>query len=148
VGNRRQMMLIALLRVESVGDDHLGRRVDRRLRIVALDEAVLGFHDAAFGSGEVLLRFGVGFVGWRGGGLSRFLAALGPSPFLGLGLRLGLGRRGRFRLGLQFGLRRADLLGALLLVGDPIGQLLAALAALSHFATSASSSAARLSMRS
>ena len=61
-------MLIALLCVEAVGDDHLRRRVDRRLRIVALDEAVLGFHDAAFGIGEVLLRFGVRLFGWRGGG--------------------------------------------------------------------------------
>ena len=120
-------MLIALLRVEAVGDDHLRRRVDRRLRIVALDEAVLGFHDAAFGIGEVLLRFGVRLFGWRGGGPARFLAALGLSPLLGL--RFGLGRRGRFRLGLQFGLRRPDLLDALLLVGDPFGQLLAALVA-------------------
>ena len=58
-------MLIALLRVEAVGDDHLRRRVDRRLRIVALDEAVLGLDDAAFGIGEVLLRFGVRLFGWR-----------------------------------------------------------------------------------
>ena len=61
-------MLIALFGVEPMGDDHLRRRVDRRLRIVALDEAVLGFHDAAFRIGEVLLRFGVGLVGRRGGG--------------------------------------------------------------------------------
>ena len=155
-------MLIALLRVEAVGDDHLRRRVDRRLRIVALDEAVLGFHDAAFGIGEVLLRLGVGLFRWRGGGLARFLAALGLSPLLGLGLRFGLGRRGRFRLGLQFGLRRPDLLGALLLVGDPFGQFLAALVAAEgsvflgvrslgcarRRSTSASSSAARFSMRS
>ena len=67
--------------------------------------------------------------GSSGGGLSWFLAALGSSPFLGLGLDFGLGRRGRFRLGLQFGLRRPDLLGALLLVGDPLRQLLAALVA-------------------
>ena len=39
LGHRRQLVLIALLRVEPVGDDHLGRRVDRRLRIVALDES-------------------------------------------------------------------------------------------------------------
>ena len=42
---------------------------------------------------------------------------------------MGLGRRGRFRFRLQFGLRRPDLLGALLLVGGPLGQLLAALVA-------------------
>ena len=77
----------------------------------------------------VLLRFGIGLFGRRGGGLSRFLAALGSSPLLGLGLDFGLGRRGRFRFGLQFGLRRPDLRGALLLVGDPLGQLLAALVA-------------------
>ena len=82
VGDRRQLMSIALLGVEPVGDNRLGRRRDRRLRIVPLDEAVLGFHDAAFRIGDVLLRFGVGFVGPRGGGLSRFLAALGAPSFL------------------------------------------------------------------
>ena len=95
-------------------------------RIVALDETVLGFHDAAFGIGEVLLRFGIGLVGRRGGRLSQFLAALASSPFLGLGLRFGLGRRGGFRLGLQFGLRRPDLLDYFLLVRHPVRHLLAA----------------------
>src|SRR5271154_4398907 len=81
-------------------------------------------------SGSVKFFCALGrLFGWRGGGLARFLAALGLSPLLGLGLRFGLGRRGRFRLGLQFGLRRPDLLDALLLVGDPFGQLLAALVA-------------------
>jgi hypothetical protein len=56
---------------------YLRRGVHRRVRVVALDEAVLGFHDAAFGIDEVLLRFGIGYVGRRGGGLSRVLA---PSP--------------------------------------------------------------------
>jgi hypothetical protein len=61
-------MLIALPGVEPVGDDHLGRGIDRRLRIVALDEAVLGFHDPTFRIGEVLLRLGVRLFRWRGGG--------------------------------------------------------------------------------
>ena len=67
------MMLIALLRVEAVGDDHLRRRVDRRLRIVALDEAVLGFHDAAFGIGEVLCALGSGSSDGGAAGLPGFL---------------------------------------------------------------------------
>jgi hypothetical protein len=61
VDDRHQLMLIALVRVEPVSDDHLRRRVHRRLRIVALDETVLGFHHAALGIGKVLLRFGIGF---------------------------------------------------------------------------------------
>ena len=50
-------MLVAPVGVEAMGDDHLRFGVHRRLRVVALDEAVLGLHDAAFGIGEVLLRF-------------------------------------------------------------------------------------------
>jgi hypothetical protein len=42
---------------------------------------------------------------------------------------LPLGFGGGFRLGLQFGLGETDLLGAPLLVGDPIGHLFAALVA-------------------
>ena len=76
-------MLIVLIGVEPVGDDHLRRGV-HRLGVAALDEAVLGFYDAGFRIGEVLLRFGIGLVGRRGGGPSRFLAALGPPPFLTL----------------------------------------------------------------
>ena len=81
------------------------------------------------GVGEVLLRFGIGLLGRRGCWLARFLRPFGFSFLLGLGSRSGLRRGGRFRLGLQFGLRRPDLLGALLLVRDPVRQLLAALVA-------------------
>src|SRR5208282_5517831 len=97
------------------------RRVDCRLRVVALNEPVLGFHDAAFAVGKVLSRFGIGLLGGRGGWLSRFLAPFGSPVVLGLGPR--------FRLDLQFGLRRPDLLGALLLIHNPIRHLIAALVA-------------------
>jgi hypothetical protein len=40
-------------------DDLLGP-VDRRLRVVALDEAVLGQEHAAVGIGTVALRVGIG----------------------------------------------------------------------------------------
>ena len=86
-----------------------------------MDEAVLGLHYAALGIGEGLLRCRVGFIGGRGGGLSGFLASLRFPLVFRLGPHLA------FRLGLQLGLRRADLLGALLLVGDPSRHLLAAL---------------------
>ena len=51
------------------------------------------------GSVKFFCALGSGSSDRRGGGLARFLAALGLSPLLGLGLRFGLGRRGRFRLG-------------------------------------------------
>ena len=112
-------MLIASVGVEAMGDDHLRLGVHRRLRVVALDEAVLGFHDAAFGIGEVLLRFRVGVFGGRGGGSSGFLAAFGFPLLFRLGPRLALGFGGGFGLGLQFSLGGADLLGPPLLVADP-----------------------------
>ena len=81
------------------------------------------------GSVKFFCALGSGSSDGGAAGFPGFLRPSALSPFLGLGLRLGLGRRGRFRFGLQFGLRRPDLLGALLLVGDPLGQLLAALVA-------------------
>src|SRR3974390_178165 len=122
-------MLIALPGVEAMGDDHLRRCVDRGLRVVTLDETVFGFQDAAFGGGEVLLRLWIRLCGRRGSLLSSFLAAFGFSLLLGFSLRFRLGRRGRLRLGLQFGLRRPDLLCALLLVCDPVWHFVAALIA-------------------
>lgn len=59
VYHRRQLMLVASVGVEAMGDDHLSLGVYRRLRVLALDEAVLGLHDVALGIGEVLLRFRV-----------------------------------------------------------------------------------------
>ena len=112
------------------------------------------------GSVKFFCALGSGSSDGGAAGLPGFLRPSACRRFLGL--RFGLGRRGRFRLGLQFGLRRPDLLDALLLVGDPFWQLLAALvaaealsssasaasAALGRRWTSASSSAARFSMRS
>jgi hypothetical protein len=45
-----------------VGDDDLRRGIDRSLRIVALDVAVLGLEDAALPIGEVVLRLAIGTV--------------------------------------------------------------------------------------
>src|SRR5208283_815360 len=100
----RQLMLVARMGVETMSDDHLRLGVHRRLRVVTLDEAVLGLHDAALGIGEVLLRFRVGVFGGRGGGSSGFLAAFGFPFLLLLGPRLAFGLGGGSRLGLQFGL--------------------------------------------
>ena len=60
---------------------------------------------------------------------SAFAASLGLPLGFRLGLRLELGFGCRLRLRLQFGLGLADLLGAPLLVGDPVRHLLAGLVA-------------------
>ena len=112
-----------------MGDDHLRRRVDRRLRIVALDEAVLGFHDAAFGIGEVLLRFGVRLFGWRGGGPARFLR--GPSACRrssASACALALAAAAAFASASNSAFA-ARIFSARFSVGDPFGQLRAALVA-------------------
>src|SRR5262245_31705215 len=116
------MVLVALLRVETVRDDHLCSRINRGLCVVTLDEPFFAFHDTAFGIGEVLLRLGVRFVrGWCGWS-SRFLFA---PLLLGFGLRLGLRFRRRPCLGLELGLGGADSLRTAFFVGGPIGQLVA-----------------------
>ncbi|HYA81414.1 MAG TPA: hypothetical protein VED87_10825 [Methylocystis sp.] len=89
----------------------------------------LAFMMRLSGSVKFVSRFRVGGVGGRGGGPSGFLAAFGFPLLLRLGPRLPFGFGGGFRLGLQFGLGGADLLGAPLLVADPFGHLLAALVA-------------------
>ena len=101
-------MLVAPVGVEAMGDDHLRLGVHSRLRVVALDEAVLGFHDAAFGIGEVLLRFRVGVFGGRCRGSSGFLAAFGFPLLFRLGPRLPFDLGGGSRLGLQLGLDGAE----------------------------------------
>ena len=78
-------------------------------------------------SGSV--KFFCAFGSGRRGGSSGFLAAFGLSFLLRLGPRLPLRFGGGSRLGLQFGLGCADLLGAPLLVGDPVRHLVAALVA-------------------
>ena len=81
-------------------------------------------------SGSVKFFWALGRARRRGERLSDPVSCglrLVASPRLSLRFDLGFG--GRFRLGLQFGLRRPDLLGAPLLVGDPLRHLLAGLVA-------------------
>src|SRR5260370_39928673 len=97
--------------------------------VVGLHEPVLALHDPALWVGEVLLGFGIRHAGRRGSLPSAFAATLGLPLPCRLVLRLELGFGCRLRLRLQFGLGLADLLGAPLLVVDPVRHLLAALVA-------------------
>src|SRR5262245_6590880 len=56
VEQRSELRLVAAVVAERLRHDDLSLRVDRGLRVVALDIAVLGLEDAAFGIGEVALR--------------------------------------------------------------------------------------------
>src|SRR3954447_15256178 len=67
------------------GDDDLGLPVDRRLRVVALDIAVLGEQHAAVGIREVALRLGLGLVARPRGRPARLLSALRLALVLDLG---------------------------------------------------------------
>jgi len=57
IEQRSELVLIAAIVAERVRHDDLRVSIDRGLCIVALDVAVLGLEDAAFGIGEVALRF-------------------------------------------------------------------------------------------
>jgi hypothetical protein len=57
IEQRSELVLIAAIVAERVRHNDLRVSVDRGLCIVALDVAVLGLEDAAFGIGEVALRF-------------------------------------------------------------------------------------------
>src|SRR3954465_1563028 len=70
-----------------MGDDDLGLPVDRRLRVVALDIAVLGEQHAAVGIREVALRLGLGLVARRRGRPAVLLSALRLALVLDLGPR-------------------------------------------------------------
>ncbi len=102
-------------------------RIDSGLRVVALDVAVLGLQDAALRIGEVALRLAVGLLFRRRRRLAVLLAPLRyallfrlrPAPLLLFG--------GGFGFRFQFGLGLADLLQPFLLVGHPIGHLIATL---------------------
>src|SRR5215217_7258665 len=114
---------------QTMRDDDLHGPIDSGLRVVALDVAILGLQDAALRIGEVALRLAIGLRFRR----CRRPAALFPvfrkalllclfaPPLLLFG--------GGFGLGLQRGLGFPDLLKPLLLVGDPIRHLVAALVA-------------------
>jgi hypothetical protein len=113
--------LVAAVGGQALGDADLMRGVDRELAVVALDEAVPGLHDPAVGIGEVALR-PLGRTAVRG--------ARPPAIIHHARGRAGLGVPGRHLgpgLGLQSGFGRPDALQPRLLVGDPVGQLVATL---------------------
>ncbi|MFP2964096.1 phage portal protein [Myxococcus sp. 1LA] len=109
----RQVLGVRRLVGEGLGDNHLVRRVHRRLRVVGLLEACALLHDSAVGVREVALRLrrrlalsrvGHGVAGQVLGGRGRVvviipLALVCFGGGLGFGLqRLGLPRfRGQFR---------------------------------------------------
>ena len=66
IEQRSKLRLIAPIGVEGVRHDDLRRRIDRGLRVVALDVAVFGLQNAAVRIGEVALALAVGLIlGWR-----------------------------------------------------------------------------------
>src|SRR3954454_24559692 len=109
-----------------MGDDDLGLPVDRRLRVVALDIAVLGEEHAAVGIREVALRLGLGLVARRRGRPAVLLSALRLALVLDLGPLPRLFGGGSFGVRFQRRFGGADRLDPLLLVGDPVGHLIAA----------------------
>ena len=121
--------MVASARRQFVCNDDLRSAVDGRLRVIALDEAILGFENAAFRIGEVALCLWGRLVGWRCGGLAGLLAALGLTALLLLGLDATLLVGCGLRLSLQLGLGLGDPGDPLLLVGDPVGQFVAAFVA-------------------
>src|SRR5579883_2040749 len=84
VEQRRELRLIAAVIVEGVRHDDLRRRIDRSLRVVALDVAVLGLQDAAVRIGEIALRLAVGLALRRRWRPAAPFAAFGDALLLGL----------------------------------------------------------------
>src|SRR5260370_21071010 len=103
--------------------------IDRGLGVVALHVAILGLQDAALGMGEVTLRLAVGLRLRRRSRVAGLLGAFRLALLLRLGARFRLRLGGGPGFGLQLGLGLADLLKPLLLVGYPVGHLVAALVA-------------------
>ena len=130
VGHRHQLLFVARLLCHILGHDDLRRCIDRGLTIVGLYKPILRFHDAALRVGEVLLCFCVGLVSDRRRWLTRLLAAFLLPLGFGLGCCLALLLGCGFSLCLQLNFRLPDLLGARLLVGDPLRHLVAALVAM------------------
>jgi hypothetical protein len=60
--HRNKLRAVAHALRQPVRDDDLRHSVDRRLRVVTLDEAVLGQEHAAVGVGEVALRLGIWLI--------------------------------------------------------------------------------------
>src|SRR6266542_4410892 len=121
--------MVAWARRQGVRDDDLRFAIDGRLRVIALYESILGFENTAFRIGEVALCLCGRLVGRRRGGLAGLLAALGLAALLLLGLDATLLVGRGLRLGLQLSLGLGDPGDPLLLVGDPVGQLVAAFVA-------------------
>src|SRR5580704_17669764 len=162
VDDRRQLMVIALLRVEPVGDDHLGGRVDRRLRIVALMKPSLVFMMRLSGSVKFFCALGSGSSDGGAAGFPGFLrpSALRRSSASACALTLAAAAAfasasnsafaarifsARFFLSATQSGSSSPLLSPPKALSSSAS---AASAALSHRLTSVSSSAARLPMRS
>ena len=128
VDQPHELAMIAHACREPVSDDDLCLGVDRGLRVVALDIAVLGLQDATVRVGEVALALAVGLASRGRRRLAVFLATFGDALLLGRGSPACLLRRGGFGFRIQLGLGRTDLGQPFLLVGHPVRHLIAALA--------------------
>ena len=73
IEQRSELRLIAPIGVEGVRHDDLRRRIDRGLRVVALDVAVFGLQGADVRIGEVALALAVGLILECAGVLPLFL---------------------------------------------------------------------------
>src|SRR5437762_13508426 len=124
-----ELRLVAAVVVERVSDDGLLRSIDCGLRVIALDVTILGLQDAALRFGEVALRLAVLLLFRR----RRWLAGLLAAFFLALLFRLFAASHlfcgGGFGFRLQLRLGGTDLRNPLLLVGHPVGHLVATLVA-------------------
>jgi hypothetical protein len=105
-------------------NDHLRRRIDRGLAVISLNKAIPARHDPTVRIGEIALRLGLR--------RARRMLGLAARPrssaaIVIIILRLGFGLGLRLGFCFERGLGLADLGQALLFVGNPVGQLVAAL---------------------
>src|SRR5579883_848415 len=142
VEQRRELRLIAAVIVEGVRHDDLRRRIDRSLRVVALDVAVLGLQDAAVRIGEIALRLAVGLA------LRRRWRPAAPFAAFGDALLLGLLAARIFSSRFSLSATHSGISSPRLSPKSLSSSASAASAALSQRSTSASSSASRFFRRS
>src|SRR3990167_7052522 len=105
--------------------DYLRGRIDGDLTVIRLNEAILARHDPTVRVGEIALCLGLG-RSWRMLGLAAWPRSI--AAIVIIALRLGLGIFLCSGLGFERGLGLTDPGQALLFVGNPVGQLVAALA--------------------